>query len=169
MNNERGIQRGKDFEELIKKQFLEVPNTTVDRLPDPVQGYLGVRNISDFIIYHYPYQYYIECKTVHSHRLPMMNITFNQRTGMLEASKVRGVIAGILCWFIPIDATIFIPIQVVEKYRLAGEKSINLNKMIDKDFIELEGTKKRVFFDYDIESFIKTCERRKLGEKEYDL
>ena len=51
MNNERGVQRGKDFEELIKKQFLEVPNTTVDRLPDPVQGYLGVRNISDFITF----------------------------------------------------------------------------------------------------------------------
>lgn len=169
MHNERGIQRGKDFEELIKQQFLEIPNTTVNRLPDPTQGYLGVRNISDFIMYHYPYQYYIECKTVHSHRMPMANVTYNQRTGMLEASRVKGVVAGILCWFIPEDVTMFIPIQVFERHRLAGDKSINLNQAIDKDFIFLDGTKKRVFFDYDIEAFLKTCEKKKLGEKEYNV
>ena len=167
MNNERGIQRGKDFEEIIKRNFLEVPNTTVERLPDPVQGYLGVRNRCDFIVYHYPLQYYIECKTTHSHRLPFTNVTFNQRVGMLEANKVNGVVAGIICWFIPEEKTYFIPIQVYENYRLAGEKSLNLHKMNPEadGWVEIHGTKKRIFFDYDLQRFINHCMLNSLGEK----
>lgn len=172
MHNEKGIQRGKDFEEIIKKSFLEVDNTTIERLPDPTQGYLGVRNKSDFIVYHYPYQYYIECKTVHSNRLPFNNITFNQRTGMLEVSKIKGIVAGIICWYIPLDKTVFIPIQVVEKYRLAGYKSINMNNtdmLADRDIIDISGVKKRIFFDYDLGKFIDYCNKHKLGEKEYKI
>lgn len=169
MYNENGIQRGKDFEEIIKKCFLAVPETAVERLPDPTAGYMGYRNPCDFLIYHYPYVYFIECKTVHSHRMPFTNLTFNQRVGMLEASKNKGVIAGIICWFIPVDKTYFIPIQVYEKYRLAGAKSLNLNKMDpEKDgWVEIHGQKKRVFFDYDIDRFIDYCTRKHLGEREY--
>lgn len=168
MHNEKGIQRGKDFEEIIKKGFLAVDETTVERLPDPTSGYLGYRNPCDFLIYHYPYVYYIECKTTHSHRLPFVNVTFNQRVGMLEASETKGVIAGIICWFIPCDKTYFIPIQVYEKLRLDGVKSLNLNKPEQmKDWVEITGTKKRIFFDYDIDGFIDYCNRKHLGEKEY--
>ena len=39
--------RGKQFEEVIRESFLKVDNTSIVRLPDPVQGYLGIRNISD--------------------------------------------------------------------------------------------------------------------------
>ena len=166
MNNERGIQRGKDFEQIIKDGFLKVPDTTVERLPDPTNGYLGIRNPCDFLIYHYPNIYYIECKTTHSHRLPFTNVTFNQRVGMLDASKVNGVIAGIICWFIPMDKTYFIPIQAYENLRLDGVKSLNLNKPEQmEDWIEIHGTKKRVFFDYDIQRFIDTCILDKLGER----
>lgn len=169
MNNEAGINRGKDFEELIKKGFTEVPDTVIERLPDPTQGYLGVRNKSDFIVYHYPYTYYIECKTTHSHRLPFTNVTFNQRTGMLEVSKCKGVVAGIICWFIPEDKTYFIPIQVYEKYRLAGEKSLNLHKMnpTEDGWIKIYGTKKRIFFDYELDKFLDRCVLEKLGERRY--
>lgn len=167
MTNERGIQRGKDFEEIIKKAFLEVPETTVERLPDPTAGYLGYRNPCDFLIYHYPYVYYIECKTTHSHRLPFTNVTFNQRVGMLEASKTKGVIAGLMVWFIPCDKTYFIPIQLYEKYRLEGIKSLNLNAQDTSEWIEIKGEKKRVFYNYDINSFVDYCTRKKLGEKEY--
>ena len=169
MHNEAGINRGKDFEEIIKKDFMRVPETKVERLPDPTAGYLGYRNPCDFLIYHYPYVYFIECKTTHSHRLPFTNVTFNQRVGMLEASEVKGVVAGIICWFIPEEKTYFIPIQVYEKYRLAGEKSLNLHKMDPKKdkWIELKGEKKRIFFDYDLSQFIDYCNRYKLGEREY--
>lgn len=167
MHNEKGIQRGKDFEQLIREGFMNVEGTTVERLPDPTNGYLGIRNKCDFIMYHYPYQYFIECKTVHSYRLPFSNITFNQRTGMLDVCDTKGVIAGVICWFIPEDKTYFIPVQIIEQMRLAGEKSINLHKPIPKEFIEIKGTKKRVFFDYDIGQFIDYCTKKKLGERNY--
>lgn len=160
MSNTRGVQRGKDFEEVIKMACLAVPETTVERLPDPTQGYLGIRNKCDFLMYHYPYVYYIECKTVHQSRLPFSNITFNQWQGMLEVSRNKGVVAGVICWFIPDDKTIFIPIQILEEYKQAGEHSINLNKFWDKRWIEIEGTKKRVFFDYNMANFFKEAERR---------
>lgn len=167
MVNEVGLNRGKDFEDLIKRQFLEVPETTFERMPDPTQGYLGVRNKCDFLAYHFPYAYYLECKTTHSYRLPFTNITFNQRVGMLEVCKTKGIIAGIICWFIPEGKTYFMPIQVIERMRLNGEKSVNLHKELPEEFIEIKGTKKRVFYNYDIQSFIDTCTRKKLGEKEY--
>jgi penicillin-binding protein-related factor A (putative recombinase) len=167
MNNERGLQRGKDFEEIIKKDFLKVPDTTVERLPDPVQGYLGVRNPCDFIVYHYPNIYYIECKTTHSHRLPFGNITFNQRTLMLEASKVKGVIAGLIVWFIPCEKTYFIPIQLIEKYRLEGVKSLNVNSQDTSEWIGIRGDKKRIFYDYDLEWFFNKCILGKVAERNY--
>lgn len=168
MHNEKGIQRGKDFEQIIREAFSKVDGTVVERMPDPTNGYLGIRNKSDFIIYHYPYQYYIECKTVHSHRLPFTNITFNQRVGMLDVSKTKGVIAGVICWFIPCDKTYFIPIQLIEKYRLDGIKSLNLNAQDTSEWIEISGEKKRVFYNYDIGSFIDYCTKNHIGEKAYE-
>jgi len=165
MSNQEGINRGKEFENVIRKGFEDLPDTTVERLPDPTMGYLGVRNKCDFLIYHFPFQYYIECKSVKDHRLPMANVTFNQRTGMLEASEKDGVIAGIICWFIHEDRTIFIPIQTFEKYRKAGERSINLRNPWDDTFIEITGKKKRVFFEYDLAEFVNTCCKRKLAER----
>lgn len=166
MNNERGIGRGKDFEQIIRQAFLDVLDTTVIRLPDPTNGYLGVRNPADFLIYHCPYQYFIECKTTHTTRLPFNNITFNQWHGMLDASKVKGVIAGVICWYVGEDLTIFVPIQVLEKMKQAGEKSLNMKKL-PAGTIKIKGTKKRIFFDYDIGSFIEHCNKFRLGEKNY--
>ena len=167
ISNQRGINRGKDFEQIIREGFLNVLDTTVIRLPDPTNGYLGVRNPADFLIYHYPYEYFIECKTVNTTRLPFVNITFNQWHGMLDASKVKGVVAGVICWYVQDDLTIFIPIQVLEKMKQAGEKSVNLKKL-PAGIIKLKGEKKRVFFDYDINDFIEQCIKKKLGERTYE-
>ena len=165
MSNPEANNRGKDFENLIRKKFEELNNTTIERLPDPTMGYLGVRNKCDFLAYHFPYIYYLECKTVHSHRLPMSNITFNQRVGMLGVANYMGVIAGVICWFISEDKTVFMPIQCIERRRLAGDKSINIREEWDEDFIEIKGDKKRVFYDYDFADFIITCNTKRLGHK----
>lgn len=168
-NAEQGINRGKDFEQLIRKTFEELPDTSVVRLPDPTMGYLGIRNICDFIVYHYPYQYFIECKSVHSHRLPFLNITFNQWQGMLEESKKFGVVAGVICWFVSEDKTVFFPIQNLERRKQAGKKSINLKEEWDKEWVEIKGTKKRIFFNYDLKEFIVYSFKQGLGEKDYEI
>ena len=43
--------RGKQFEEQIKKSFEKVKGVSVDRLHDQTTGYLGSTNICDFIVY----------------------------------------------------------------------------------------------------------------------
>ena len=159
--------RGKDFENVIREAFERVSNTMVTRLPDPVQGYLGYRNICDFLIYHYPYFYCIECKSMHGNTLPFSNITDNQWNGMLKAAQHKGVIAGVICWWVDKDVTMFIPIQLLDYLHNKGDKSIrydcdwNIGEPGDKPFtfknvyecIPIQGKKKRVFFDYDMNAF----------------
>ena len=91
------INRGKDFEKVIKEAFEKVPGVSIDRLHDQMNGFAGSANISDFIMYKYPHEYYIECKSVHGNTLPFSNISKNQWNGMLEKSKIDGVFAGVMC------------------------------------------------------------------------
>lgn len=151
------VNRGKDFEEVVRDGFKSVSNTSVIRLPDPMAGYAGVKNICDFIVYNYPYQYLIECKSVHGNTLPFSNITDNQWKGMLEMSAHKGVVAGVMCWFNDHDKTVFIPIQCLEVYKQSGYKSINVKDLDSPpfvtDIIEVPGKKKRIMFDYDMAKF----------------
>ena len=55
----------------IKEAFEKVPDTSVYRLYDTTNGFVGVANISDFIVYKFPCQYFIECKSVHGNVFPL--------------------------------------------------------------------------------------------------
>ena len=109
--------RGKQFENVIRKSFERVEGVSIDRLNDNTAGFKGVAGICDFIVYKEPYEYYIECKSVHGASLPFRNITDTQWDGLLEKSKIEGVYAGIICWFIDKDVTKFIPIQLLDYMR----------------------------------------------------
>lgn len=149
--------RGKQFENVIRKAFESVPNVSVDRLHDQTNGFKGSQNICDFIVYKEPYEYYIECKSVHGASLPFRNITDTQWDGLLEKSKIEGVYAGIICWWTQKDKTVFIPIQTLELMRTVGMKSVRYDAIDDcdgdTDMIEIKGKKKRVFYEYNMEDF----------------
>lgn len=147
--------RGKKFESVIKEAFLKVPGVSIDRLHDQTNGYKGGQNICDFIVYKKPYEYYIECKSVHGNTLPFSNITDTQWDGLLEKSQIKGVTAGILCWWIDHDQTYFIPIDILEDAKtVMGAKSLNIkHPHIHAEWFYIPGRKKRVFFDYDMEEF----------------
>lgn len=154
--------RGKDFEHIIRDAFESVPGVSIDRIPDQTMGFKGACNISDFIVYKEPYEYYIECKTVHGNTLPFSNISTNQWQGMLEKSKIPGVFAGVICWWVDRDVTRYIPIQLLNAEKRIGSKSIRydygfayFNESTCKVLppIDIQGKKKRVFFDYDMEVF----------------
>ena len=165
-----GISRGKDFELIVKSAFESVPNTSVYRLYDTMGGYSSVANIADFVIYHYPYQYFIECKTVlkgntlsinsNDPKKKYGNISNTQWEGMLEMSKIKGVYCGILCWWVEKDVTKFIPIQMLQEMRNNGGKSIRYDVLASNGYntIDIVGQKKRVFFDYDMDKFFKEFE-----------
>ena len=145
--------RGKKFENVIKESFLKVPNVSIDRLHDQTNGFKGSQNICDFIVYREPYEYYFECKSVHGNRLPFRNITETQRTGLLQKSFIEGVFAGIICWWIDKDKTLFLPIQTIKI--LANEGIASYHYDWDAvGTVEIKGKKKRVFFDYDMEEFL---------------
>ena len=145
--------RGKQFEDVIRQSFEKIPGVSIDRLHDQTTGYRGSQNICDFIVYKEPYEYYFECKSVHGASLPFSNITDTQFNGLCKKSQIEGVFAGVLCWFIDKDITLFIPIRLLMWLELTGYKSIRYD-YDDPTLIKIKGKKKRVFFDYDMEEFL---------------
>jgi len=179
------VNRGKPFEQKIRKAFEKVPGVSIDRVTDQTTKYLGSTNICDYIVYKKPYEYYIECKSVHGNTLSIYsipkpdkkgvlhgfygNISDAQWEGLLEKSKIEGVVAGVICWWIDKDITKFIPIQALQQLRDAYlKKSIRYdidnyvpNGLFDHfDLIDLIGEKKRVYFDYDMEDFFKKVSKK---------
>ena len=161
-----GVNRGKDFEGIVKACMEEVSDTYVLRLYDPQGGYAGVANPCDFVVYHKQLQMYmIECKSLHGNTLSIFSndpkkkygkVSNTQWEGMLQATDY-GVVAGLLVWWIDKDVTRFIPIQEAERLRSAGAKSIRYDADIPNS-IYIEGKKKRVYFDYDFQNFFQiTC------------
>jgi hypothetical protein len=149
-----GENRGKDFETVIRKSFEAVFNCSVDRLHDQVNGFAGSSNICDFIVYKHPHQYYIECKSCYGNTLNFHNITDHQWEGLLKKTMIEGVIAGVMIWFIDHGKTIFVPIQDLESKKLQGLKSVNVNELGLWNYRNVPGTKRRIFFDYDMETFL---------------
>ena len=168
------VNRGKQFEEVIKEAFEQVKDVSVVRLHDQTTGYMGSSNHCDFIVYKRPYEYHIECKSVHGNTLSIHsnpkpdkngklhgfygNITDTQWEGLLEKSKISGVIAGVICWWIDKDTTMFLPIQILQKLRdNEGYKSYRFDwyhwNGLQKT-VEIKGKKKRVFFEYDMNKFL---------------
>jgi hypothetical protein len=165
------VNRGKKFEDVIKTAFEKVPGVSIDRLHDQTTGYAGSSNICDFIVYKEPYEYYIECKSVHGNTLSINgnnpkhkygNITNTQWEGLLEKSKIEGVHAGIICWWVDKDVTAYLPIEMLQYLRDKGYKSVSyiadwVELAVDApdwDWCWITGKKKRVFFDYDMEEFL---------------
>lgn len=157
--------RGKEFEGVIREAFDKVPNVSVTRLKDDIQKFKGAQNPCDFIVYHKPYLYAIECKSVaHGNTLPFTNITDGQWKGLAEMNTVKGVYAGIICWWSSVDVTKYIPIKMLLAMKDAGEKSISW----ERDFYvsenrmwlttEITGRKKRVYFEYDMQKFLDEME-----------
>jgi len=147
------VNRGKKFEQVVRESFERVPGVSIDRLNDNTAGFKGIAGICDFIVYREPYEYYFECKSVHGNTLPFRNISATQWNGLLEKSFIEGVFAGIICWWVDKDTTKFIPIQTLQKLLNSGNVSYRYD-WDSYDVVELKGKKKKVFFNYDMESFL---------------
>lgn len=139
---------GKKFESIVYEAFKAVPDVSIDRIPDQTMHYKGRANVSDFIVFRQPYQFYVECKTVHGNTLPLSNIT--QFDDLYEKSKIIGVKAGVLCWWIDKDVTAWIPIESLFVAKSSGEKSVRYDHWSVR---YIRGRKKKVYFDYDMYSF----------------
>ena len=149
------VNRGKQFEDIIKNCFEKVPGTVVVRVHDQTTGFYGSKNPCDFLIYKKPLFMTIECKSVHGNTLPFANITDYQWEQLFKMGSVPGVTSGTICWWIDHDVTLFIPIQKLQEYKEAGFKSVRFDIFDNVGVYQILGKKKRVFFDYDMEQFLK--------------
>lgn len=147
------INRGKQFEDIVREQFKKLENVVTIRLYDVTTGYKNQNNICDLIVYDNGILNLIECKAVHGTTLNFKSyIKENQWNGLLEESYKSGVNAGILVWFIDHDITLWLDIQYLQDLKESGYKSFNVK---DKMYVyELLGVKKRVFFEYNLRKFL---------------
>jgi len=144
---------GKDFEKRIAEAMLRVADVDVQRLYDTTNGYIGVHQPADYIVYKYPHQYYIECKctwenTLHKDYIPQLD-------DLYKKSQTDGIIAGVIVWFIKHNYTAFISVKDLVRH-FQTHKSINIKELNYKrelTHIEIFGEKRRVFFDYDMGKF----------------
>lgn len=152
--------RGKDFEAEIQKALESVDGVSIDRLPDPMGGYSGVRNIADYSVFHSPDMFYLECKSFYGNTLNYKTgIRPNQWDGMLEKSKIKRCVAGVCVWFIDYDLTVFVEITELVRHRESGAKSLNISDVTTDNTVKhyiIDGKKKRVMYSYFGDKFLKT-------------
>lgn len=145
---------GKKFEKQIRTQLEKLNNVAIIRLYDTTNGFKGINNPCDLIIYKKPKMIMLECKTIKGHLLNFKgHIRENQWDKLLYYSKYEGIEAGILVWFRDENKTFYIDIKLLEYLRQKGKKSFDCN--IDIPTIILYGQKKKVFYDYYMEKFMK--------------
>ena len=125
-------------------------------------GYKEINNPCDLIVFKDGTLNLFECKAIHGNTLNFKShIRENQWDKLLQYSFLPGVNAGIICWFIDFDTTIFIPIQSLQILKEENFKSFNCNNANSKlykdlgvESFEIKSFKKRVFFEYDLEKFL---------------
>ena len=138
---------GKSFEEQFKKNFGEIPNSSLDRLYDTMNGYKSIKQISDFIGYIYPNIFYLECKSHKGASIPISNIT--QYDNLVKKIGIPGVRSGVILWLYEKDKVFYVPTSTIRELKHAGEKSIGLRHIDKYRIIEVPSVKKRVFMDSD--------------------
>lgn len=151
------VNRGKEFEHEIFVALSKVPNTSIDRYPDPMAGFAGVRNICDFGVFRAPNFVYIECKSKHGNTLNFKgDITEAQWSGLIEKAKITGVFAGVIVWFIDHDITAFVPIQELDRLRIEDAKSLNVKDLKEGTVqnVPVSGVKRRILFSYEGKKFL---------------
>lgn len=140
---------GKKFEQKLKEDFLKIPGATIDRIYDTTNGFIGIKNICDFIAYCYPNIFYLECKTIKGNTFPLTNL--KQYDKLLAKKNIKGVIAGVVLWFYEHDKVLFVPIKTFEKLKENNQKSFNIKMVGGQEYpsVVIPSIKKRTFMDSD--------------------
>lgn len=156
---------GKQFEKIVREQLESLHGVSVDRINDNV-GFKGAYNIADLIVYRYPCQYYIECKTIRGTSFPFSNINENALRDMQFKSIFHGVGCYFLIWFVDLDKTIAVPSsEIYLAMYLKGKKSIGVSSFDEYEYITVDGTKKRKYYNYNMDKLLNDMEREVLWLK----
>lgn len=119
-------------------------------------GYSKINNPCDLIVYKDGTLNLFELKAIHGNTLNFKShIRENQWNELLKYSKIGGVNAGIICWFIDLDLTLFLDIYWLQVLKQRNYKSFNAkNDMTAVPVYIINGKKKKTFFEYRLEDFL---------------
>lgn len=146
------VNRGKQFEKQIARSLKLIPDCFTYRLIDSCNGYAGVYNICDFLVFKSPYLFFFECKSTQSGTWNIKNLTKNQYNDLLVASTITDCIAGILLWFAGHHRTVFIEINELQKYVSTGRKSIAFKHLNEIKHFVVPSTQRLVLDTYQIDN-----------------
>lgn len=123
---------GKKAEAKIR-EWLDRPEAgySFDRVPDPIGGYFGQRNICDFTCFKYPDMWYIESKATEHDNFPFSMLTEIQYNGLLQKSKIAHVHGVVIVLFVTYKRAFILDIRDIDNLQKQGKKSLNIKK-IDK-------------------------------------
>ena len=147
------VNLGKKFEARFSKDWINsMPDSDAERLYDPGFGMKGVHNICDFICYSYPFQYYMECKSIKGNTFPLSNL--KQYDKLVTKQSIKGVRRGVVIWFIDHNKVIYAPIETIKKLKMDDKKSVNIKMLESSEYrlIDIPSIKKRTMMtsDYSI-------------------
>lgn len=144
---------GKIFEDDVKKSFE--PNRIL-RLYDTTNGYKGVANPCDFIIFGNYKTILLETKSVQGNRMPFSNITDKQLDGLFLYRNTN-TLAGVLIQFREPRKVFFMDILTINDLIEGGTKSVTPALCAVRG-IEVECEWKRTHMKFNGEHFIKLLE-----------
>lgn len=148
--------RGKDFEGYIEEALEKIPNNILgyQRLYDVFFGYKGISNPCDFIVYKYPNEFFIECKSTNINTLNFHEIPQYER--LLDASVVKGRFCGLFIWYVKHKKTFWVSVEKLKELKDIGDKSVNIKDLLDKqdkNVCEIPATYKIINGVYDLYKF----------------
>lgn len=123
---------GKKAEKKIK-EWLDRPEDgyCFDRIPDPIGGYFGQRNICDFQCFKSPDMWFIESKATEQDRFDFSMLSEIQYYGLLQKSKIAHVHGIVIVLFVIYQRAFILDIRDIDELNKKGKKSLNIKK-IDK-------------------------------------
>ncbi len=158
------MYQGKDFEDDFKQSFSPELIPLLTRLYDTTNGFAGVKNPCDFILYNRPNQMNLELKVTHSKRLPFDNVTPFQWEALTERDKIPGMMSGLLICYYEVRRTFFVPMTIVNQIKEHGVKSLH-HLDAERYGIEVAMGWKRTHFTLDVEKFMKDSREYKYNFK----
>ena len=139
----------KAFEERFKEGWKKsFPEGDITRLYDVSMGYKNISNVSDFIGYVYPNEYFLECKAHKGASIPFSAIS--QYDELIKKAGIYGIRAGVVLYLYEKFRVFYIPVKTIEQMKKDGKKSVGI-KALEEGYriIEIPSTRLRVFMDSD--------------------
>ena len=144
---------GKIFEDDVRKSFEK---NRILRLYDTTNGYKGVTNPCDFVIFGNYKTILLETKSVQGNRMPFSNITDNQLDGLFLYRNTN-TLAGVLIQFREARKVYFVDILTINDLLNSGTKSITPAVCAVRG-VEIECDWKRTHMHFNGEQFIRLLE-----------